>query len=104
MKALIEHQHVTETNKLLAPLLEGFPAVLSIHDADMKTRRRNPHPRLIITPIGNDELVFSLEGHGCEVMKVDRLMAHWLMRMGLTQYAARALLSEIESIYSIDSK
>ena len=97
MQALIEYQHNGEIEGPLEALRLGKPVVLSVADSDMKTRRRTPKPRLVITPLPTGELCIALESMGCEIAKPEDFKVQWLWRMGLTKNAAEMLISEIKS-------
>lgn len=97
MQELIQYQHNEEIESPLVALRNGKPVVLSVADADMKTRRRTPHPRLVITPLPTGELCVALESMGCEIAEPENFKVARLWRMGLTKNAAEMLISEIKS-------
>ena len=97
MQALIENQQNGEIEGPLWRLRHGATVVLSVSDQDMRTRRRVPNPRLVITRLPSNEICIALESMGCEIAMPADLKVSWLMKMGLTKKAATVLISEIRS-------
>ena len=99
---LVENQPLPY-NELLRPLKFNFPVALLVRDTAPK-KKRIGEPILFITPTrvyGSDDnnLVFALEGQGCEVMPRDKVKLIYLSRIGLSMQSAKLLKTELEKLY-----
>lgn len=104
---LVDYQPAgTPTTESLLPLKYGKPVALRVSDEKMmKKTRIGEHPVLFIIPtghlgLGNDSLVFALQGYGCEVMRKNDIKPLHLNRIGLSMKAAKLLADELNYLFS----
>jgi|PlaIllAssembly_1097288.scaffolds.fasta_scaffold01478_6 hypothetical protein len=106
---LVEYQHTTETPtaESLNPLKYGRSVALRVTDDKMvKKTRIGLHPVLFIIPtsiigVGNDSLIFALQGYGCEVMRKNDIKPLHLNRIGLSMKASKVLADELNKLFSV---
>lgn len=112
---LIEYQPTEEyqeedTLRVLRPLLNGQPVSLIVSDSRITKKRRlkDNKPVLFIAPIEVYEprldepyLVIGLQGHGCEVVRVDGIKSTILHRVGLSMKSSKVLKEAIEELFGV---
>ncbi len=96
--------------RVLRPLLDGQAIALIVSDSRIikKRRLKGEKPILFIAPIecfqpNLDEpyLVIGLQGHGCEVVKIDDVKSTILHRVGLSMKSSRVLKEAIDELYGV---
>lgn len=101
----LTESQLRDVNERLIPLLAGRPVTVLVRDPKLKKKRRIGSPVLFITPtecygLGEDSLVFALQGYGCEVMRKGQVKAEYLYRMGLTMGASKLLTTLLNKMWS----
>lgn len=90
----------------LQTLANGVPVALLINDSNTISKKRVGDPVLYITPMAlfkadPENLMFSMQGGGCEIMPVKSLKKIGLWRIGLSVRASTMLIKELNMLFNI---
>lgn len=112
---LIEYQPREEYQEedalyALRPLLDGQAVSLVVSDSRITKKRRlkGNKPVLFIAPIEVYEpkleepyLVIGMQGHGCEIVRIDDVKSTILHRVGLSMQSSKILKEAIEELFGV---
>lgn len=93
---------------LLAPLKQGKPVVLIVHDARAPKKKRAMEPLLFLTPLTiygqlSTKLNVAYQAHGCEVVDTaERITPMVFIRVGMSPKLAAILAKELTTLFHGD--
>lgn len=101
---VVKYRAPEKLNRLLAPLLDGKPVVVSVNVKRMRLKKRIGTPLLYITPLpvyGLPEyaLLFSMPGYGSEAIPIKHITPTSLYRVGIPLKAAKILANELTVLF-----